>query len=615
VWKSWGVLFARCSIQAVALSVEKSLTAAIEAAFGKSLACIHCTQNGLFVNYHVKILNRVNEKMRRVSVPVVLFLLLVCSSSWGQTVKRDGKEWLQPGDVVGVSWNDLNNACPARQCSGILNGVDIAGYTWASRADVTALLTSYGAPAVPSFARDNPWASSFFSDFPPFSGSTSFSDSKGLISDSAGATSGLVLQVRSFSGVATGVASDANLASYKKDSSAPAVGAYFYREATFESGGILSGLVSGDTVVLQNSGGDDLALSADGAFSFSSSQLDGTPYSVTVLTQPPAPRETCTVTNGSGTVAGVDVSNVSVTCVVDTFTVGGNVSGLAVGNTVTLQNNGSNDTSITVNGAFTFTAALADLSNYSVSVSTQPDSPDQTCTVNNASGNLAGANVQDVDVVCVLNTYQVGGSLTGLAAGDTLEIQNNGGDNLTLTADGSFVFPQPLDDGSTYLVSISVQPPSPSETCTLAGESGALSGQDVTSVYIACTINQFSVGGTLTGLIAGETLVVQNNGGDDLTLSADGAFTFNTPQDDATAYSVTVLSQPAGQTCSISNAAGNLTGANVTNSDIICLVNIAPTPPLARPVPAMPTLLLAAMALMLAAFSARRLRRQAGEQY
>ena len=76
-------------------------------------------------------------------------------------------------------------------------------------------------------------------------------------------------------------------------------------------GGSLSGLQSGKSLVLQNNGADDLQLSANGAFSFSTTVQPGGKYAVTVKTQPDG--QTCKVTNGSGN-AQADVSNVAVSC-------------------------------------------------------------------------------------------------------------------------------------------------------------------------------------------------------------------------------------------------------------------------------------------------------------
>ena len=59
----------------------------------------------------------------------------------------------------------------------------------------------------------------------------------------------------------------------------------------------------------------DLPISVNGSFTFATALIDGTGYAVTVKTQPADPIQICSITNGSGTVAGVDVTNVSVICV------------------------------------------------------------------------------------------------------------------------------------------------------------------------------------------------------------------------------------------------------------------------------------------------------------
>jgi hypothetical protein len=69
--------------------------------------------------------------------------------------------------------------------------------------------------------------------------------------------------------------------------------------------------------VLQQSGGDDLAIAADGSFTFSTAVNDGSIYVVTVLVQPGEPAQTCVVTNGDGAVVGADVTDVAVACTTD----------------------------------------------------------------------------------------------------------------------------------------------------------------------------------------------------------------------------------------------------------------------------------------------------------
>lgn len=60
----------------------------------------------------------------------------------------------------------------------------------------------------------------------------------------------------------------------------------------------------------------------------------------------------------------------------------------------------------------------------------------------------------------------------------------------------------------------------------------------------------FAIGGSVTGLASGEQLTLTNNGGDALTVTADGSFTFATRIAQNGSYAVALSSQPAGQTCS-----------------------------------------------------------------
>src|ERR1700747_3318263 len=66
-------------------------------------------------------------------------------------------------------------------------------------------------------------------------------------------------------------------------------------------GGIGTGL-TGSGLVLQNTAGGDLAVSAPGPFTFTAGLTNGAAYAVTVKTQPSSPTQNCVVTNGSGTV-------------------------------------------------------------------------------------------------------------------------------------------------------------------------------------------------------------------------------------------------------------------------------------------------------------------------
>ena len=168
---------------------------------------------------------------------------------------------------------------------------------------------------------------------------------------------------------------------------------------TYSVGGSVSGLLG--TVVLQNNGGDDLSISANSSYTFAIALASGSPYNVTVKTNPNG--QTCTVTNGSGTIATTAITNVAVACTTNatpTYSVGGTVTGIS--GTVVLQNNGGGNLNLSSNGSFTFAAQLASGSAYAVSVSSNPSG--QTCVVSNGSGVVASSNITNVAVSCTTNT-------------------------------------------------------------------------------------------------------------------------------------------------------------------------------------------------------------------
>jgi 6-phosphogluconolactonase (cycloisomerase 2 family) len=66
--------------------------------------------------------------------------------------------------------------------------------------------------------------------------------------------------------------------------------------------------------VVGNNATSDLTISSNGSFSFAPSAANGTTYSISVESQPVSPAQVCTVSNGSGILAGVDITNVIVSC-------------------------------------------------------------------------------------------------------------------------------------------------------------------------------------------------------------------------------------------------------------------------------------------------------------
>jgi len=256
-----------------------------------------------------------------------------------------------------------------------------------------------------------------------------------------------------------------------------------------------------------------------------------------------------------------------------TYTVSGSVSGLT-GSGLQLVDtiNGATVDALAVSAgatSFTFATAVPSGQTYAVTVKTQPSSPAQTCVVTNGTG-TATANVTNVQLACG-SDYTIGGTVTGLQ-GSGLVLEDNGGDDLTITGTGtvSFTFKTPQ---SAYNVTVKAQPTTPTQTCAVIGGTGTASA-NVTSVQVNCGA-VYSIGGTVTGL-AGTGLVLQDTLGnvkDQLTITGTGTvpFTFNVPAPANSTYAVTVATQPINpaQTCSVTNGTGTATGS-VNTVQVVC---------------------------------------------
>lgn len=159
----------------------------------------------------------------------------------------------------------------------------------------------------------------------------------------------------------------------------------------------------------------------------------------------------------------------------------------------------------------------------------------------------------------------IGGTVSGLAAGNGLVLKPSWGNAFTISANGSFRVPTQIDVGRNWTIAIQSQPAA--QTCTVTNGAGYASS-DVSNVAVSCS-NNLSIGGTVTGLLAGRSLVLRNNWQDDLAITANGPFTFATLLPPGSIYAVTIASQPVGQKCEV-NRAWDVASANVTNITVVC---------------------------------------------
>jgi hypothetical protein len=208
---------------------------------------------------------------------------------------------------------------------------------------------------------------------------------------------------------------------------------------------------------------------------------------------------------------------------------------------------------------------------------TDSAAPATPITVNTQAGSPSGP----LDVVSGPSTLPVsvtvGGTVTGLSASG-LQLQNNGGDSLSVAANATtFTFATAIASGTAYAVSIKTQPSGLS--CAVSNGAGTAASSNVRNVTVACTAatmaTTYTVGGTI-GNLQGVTLILllQGNGGSITSVASvlpgQATFSFATGLSASTPYNVTVQQQPAGQSCTVTNGSGTVSGSNVTSINVSC---------------------------------------------
>jgi hypothetical protein len=166
-------------------------------------------------------------------------------------------------------------------------------------------------------------------------------------------------------------------------------------------------------------------------------------------------------------------------------------------------------------------------------------------------------------------TYSISGTISGLTStGLVLAI---GGQNVVVPPGKTGSFTQllaaSLPSGTQYSVAVKAQPSG--QTCAVAGGTGKIGSANVANVVVTCADQAFVLGGTLSGLnVPGLVLA---NGSDTLTvMSGATSFTMPTNVPYTSSYAVTVLTQPAGVTCTVNGGAGVMPPNAVMSVSITC---------------------------------------------
>ena len=349
--------------------------------------------------------------------------------------------------------------------------------------------------------------------------------------------------------------------------------------STYSVGGSVAGL-SG-TVVLQDNGGDDLSVAGNGPFTFATPVASGGAYSVTVKSNPSG--QTCTVSGAAGTVASANVTSVAVTCATSTATSASDNFNRANGGLgagwAAISDGGLSIVSQQVVG----TAATAGDVRVAESYGSDQYSKVEVTSTQLSGGQWVGPAVRSQnggqDTYLGIYFWNSGTPQLRLykrTAGSWVQLGNSynsgplpAGTQLTLSAVGSRLSLQ--QNGVERIAA--------TDTTLTGGAPGIMTFGAATADNWAGGTgtppppSAYSVGGSVSGLSG--TVVLQDNGGDDLSVAGNGPFTFATPVASGGAYSVTVKSNPSGQTCTVSGAAGTVASANVTSVAVTCATSTA----------------------------------------
>lgn len=185
------------------------------------------------------------------------------------------------------------------------------------------------------------------------------------------------------------------------------------------------------------------------------------------------------------------------------------------------------------------------------------------------------------------SSYTIGGTVAGLQY-PGLVLQNNLANDLPLAPLGldenknvrnvNYSFPNEVEYGEPYSVTVKTNPQH--QTCGPSSGTADTAGRlSVINAVIVCSLVSNTIGGTVTGLAAEGLVLTNGSAGGTVPVGKDanGAypasipFVFPIPVTFGQTYGVTVLTQPAGQTCTVTNGAGEMGDNKVDTIAVNCV--------------------------------------------
>jgi hypothetical protein len=184
------------------------------------------------------------------------------------------------------------------------------------------------------------------------------------------------------------------------------------------------------------------------------------------------------------------------------------------------------------------------------------------------------------------SSYTIDGTVFGLQY-EGLVLQNNETNDLAVKPEGvdasnnvktvTYRFPGEVDYGKAYSVTVKTQPQH--QHCVPNGGTADTAGRlTVINAVISCALVENAIGGKITGLTSDGLQLINGSTGGTVTVvkGSDGTypatFVFPATVTYGQTYGVTVLQQPASQTCTVTNGAGTM-GDNAVDTITVNCVN------------------------------------------
>jgi len=146
----------------------------------------------------------------------------------------------------------------------------------------------------------------------------------------------------------------------------------------------------------------------------------------------------------------------------------------------------------------------------------------------------------------------------------------------------TFEFPNKLEYGDVYNVQFTKFPANQARCGTptnvipnFTDTAGRLAEINIT---LQCAVDEYTVGGTVTGLTGSGLTVANGSTGNNGEIALPTTptttpltYSLPVPVPFGTSYSVAIITQPAGQVCTLVNGTGVMAAANVSNVNITCV--------------------------------------------